>query len=93
MAHPAIDLERAGGVDLDRLERSLKLDGTRVGEGDTMSSAATTIIGSTCTPRRFRAATAATICGGIASASTSWPLFCARATTPSSGRSAHCSSA
>lgn len=33
MAHPAIDFERAGGVDLDRLERSLKLDGRRVGDG------------------------------------------------------------
>ena len=33
MAHPAIDFERAGGVDLDRLERSLQLEGRRVGEG------------------------------------------------------------
>ena len=33
MAHPAIDFERAGGVDLDRLERSLRLEGRRVGEG------------------------------------------------------------
>ena len=33
MAHAAIDFERAGGVDLDRLERSLALDGRRVGEG------------------------------------------------------------
>ena len=33
MAHPAIDFEQAGGVDLDRLERSLKLEGRRVGEG------------------------------------------------------------
>ena len=33
MALPAIDFERAGGVDLDRLERSLTLEGRRVGEG------------------------------------------------------------
>ena len=33
MAHAAIDFERAGGVDLDRLERSLKLEGRWVGEG------------------------------------------------------------
>jgi hypothetical protein len=30
---PAIDFEAAGGVDLDRLERSLQLHGERVGEG------------------------------------------------------------
>jgi hypothetical protein len=30
---PAIDFERAGGVDVDRLERSLTLKGDRVGEG------------------------------------------------------------
>ena len=33
MAHPAIDFEAAGGVDLDRLERSLTLVGKRIGEG------------------------------------------------------------
>lgn len=33
MAHVAIDFAAAGGVDLDRLERSLRLDGRRVGEG------------------------------------------------------------
>ena len=33
MAHPAIDFEAAGGVDLDRLERSLRLEGKRIGEG------------------------------------------------------------
>jgi SWIM zinc finger len=33
MAHAAIDFEAAGGVDLDRLERSLKLEGKRVGKG------------------------------------------------------------
>jgi hypothetical protein len=33
MAHPAIDFDAAGGVDLDRLERSLKLVGIRVGDG------------------------------------------------------------
>jgi hypothetical protein len=30
---PAIDFDAAGGVDLDRLERSLELLGERVGEG------------------------------------------------------------
>lgn len=30
---PAIDFERAGGVDLERLERSLGLYGERVGDG------------------------------------------------------------
>jgi hypothetical protein len=30
---PAIDFDGAGGVDLDRLERSLQLDARRVGEG------------------------------------------------------------
>ena len=33
MAHVAIDLAARGGVDLDRLERSLRLEGRRVGEG------------------------------------------------------------
>ena len=33
MAHPAIDFEAAGGVDLDRLERCLTLEGQRVGDG------------------------------------------------------------
>jgi hypothetical protein len=33
MAHPAIDFAAAGGVDLDRLERSLALVGNRVGDG------------------------------------------------------------
>jgi hypothetical protein len=33
MARVAIDFAAAGGVDLDRLERSLKLDGQRVGHG------------------------------------------------------------
>ena len=33
MAHVAIDFDAAGGVDLDRLERSLKLEGKRVGNG------------------------------------------------------------
>jgi len=33
MAQPAIDFDAAGGVDLDRLERSLKLEGERVGHG------------------------------------------------------------
>src|SRR5918911_3940454 len=33
MGHPAIDFERAGGVDLDRLARSLTLNGERVGDG------------------------------------------------------------
>lgn len=33
MLHPAIDFDAAGGVDLDRLERSLRLKGERVGEG------------------------------------------------------------
>ena len=32
-ARVAIDFEAAGGVDLDRLERSLALDGRRVGNG------------------------------------------------------------
>ena len=31
--HPAIDFDAAGGVDLDRLERSLELVGERVGDG------------------------------------------------------------
>ena len=33
MAFPAIDFDAAGGVDLERLERSLKLVTTRVGDG------------------------------------------------------------
>jgi SWIM zinc finger len=33
MAHPAIDFDALGGVDLDRLERSLVLEGERVGNG------------------------------------------------------------
>ena len=33
MAHAQIDFNAAGGVDLDRLERSLTLVGERVGEG------------------------------------------------------------
>ena len=33
MARAAIDFAAAGGVDLDRLERSLDLDGQRVGDG------------------------------------------------------------
>ena len=33
MAHAAIDFARAGGIDLDRLERSLSLVGIRVGDG------------------------------------------------------------
>jgi hypothetical protein len=33
MAEPAIDFDRAGGVDLDRLERSLGLRGERVEQG------------------------------------------------------------
>ena len=31
--HPAIDFDAAGGVDLDRLERSLELVGEHVGDG------------------------------------------------------------
>ena len=30
---PAIDFEAAGGIDLERLERSLLLDGERLGDG------------------------------------------------------------
>jgi len=30
---PRIDFDRAGGVDVDRLERSLALKGSRIGEG------------------------------------------------------------
>jgi hypothetical protein len=33
MANVGIDFAAAGGVDLDRLERSLRLDGRRIGEG------------------------------------------------------------
>ena len=33
MAHVRIDFDAAGGVDLHRLERSLKLEGRRVGNG------------------------------------------------------------
>ena len=33
MANVRIDFAAAGGVDLDRLERSLRLDGRRIGEG------------------------------------------------------------
>ncbi len=33
MNEPAIDFDRAGGVDLERLERSLGLRGERVGHG------------------------------------------------------------
>ena len=33
MGHVAIDFERAGGIDLDRLERSLTLQGEQIGEG------------------------------------------------------------
>src|SRR5215218_6976464 len=33
MAHPAIDFDTLGGIDLDRLERSLQLTGVRVGHG------------------------------------------------------------
>jgi hypothetical protein len=33
MVHVAIDFERAGGIDLDRLERSLTLQGEQVGDG------------------------------------------------------------
>ena len=33
MQHPAIDFDAAGGIDLDRLARSLELTGQRVGEG------------------------------------------------------------
>ena len=33
MAHPAINFDALGGVDLDRLERSLQLEGERVGDG------------------------------------------------------------
>ena len=33
MARVAIDFAAGGGVDLDRLERSLKLEGRRVGDG------------------------------------------------------------
>ena len=33
MNEPAIDFDRAGGVDLERLERSLGLRGERVGDG------------------------------------------------------------
>ncbi len=93
MAHPAIDFERAGGVDLDRLERSLKLEGRRVGEGryhvaggdhDHWVDLYTTSI-----PRCD--------CGDhlwwIGSASTSSPPCSARETTRSFGRSAPCSSA
>jgi SWIM zinc finger len=32
-AHPAIDFDAAGGVDLSRLERSLQLVSTRIDEG------------------------------------------------------------
>ena len=31
MGHVAIDFERAGGIDLDRLERSLTLQGEQIG--------------------------------------------------------------
>jgi len=33
MAHVGIDFAAAGGVDLDRLERSLRLEGRRIGDG------------------------------------------------------------
>ncbi len=33
MAHPAIDFDALGGIDPDRLERCLQLDGVRVGHG------------------------------------------------------------
>src|SRR5215204_3372721 len=33
MARVAIDFDAAGGVDLDRLERSLRLEGRRIGNG------------------------------------------------------------
>jgi len=33
MGQPAIDFEAAGGVDLERLERSLELNGQRVAHG------------------------------------------------------------
>ena len=33
MARVGIDFAAAGGVDLDRLERSLRLDGRRIGDG------------------------------------------------------------
>jgi hypothetical protein len=33
MAHVGIDFAAAGGVDLGRLERSLRLEGRRIGEG------------------------------------------------------------
>lgn len=33
MAHPAIDFDGVGGIDLGRLARSLQLDGERVGQG------------------------------------------------------------
>ena len=33
MAHPRIDFDAAGGIDLERLERSLVLEGHRVGDG------------------------------------------------------------
>jgi hypothetical protein len=33
MTQPRIDFDALGGIDLDRLERSLQLDGKRVGDG------------------------------------------------------------
>ncbi len=33
MRHVAIDFEQVGGIDLDRLERSLTLHGEQIGEG------------------------------------------------------------
>ena len=33
MAHPKIDFDAAGGIDLERLERSLALEGKRVEDG------------------------------------------------------------
>ena len=33
MTHPTINFDALGGVDLDRLERSLQLNGERVGDG------------------------------------------------------------
>src|SRR3954451_25485198 len=88
-----IDIDAAGGVDLDRLGRSLLLHGERVGDGRYH------IVGGEhdhwvdLTPPRIRAATAVIICGAIGSASTSSPRCCARGTSASSRHSASCSAA
>ena len=81
MGQLKIDLDAAGGVDLDRLERSLNLRGERVGDGryhvtggdhDHWVDLYTTSI-----PR----CDCGDICGVSGSASTSSPRCCARATS------------